>query len=62
MRDRFSSRSVLRRGIFSRRRMDPKCLFVSERLPRLKPLLSRYLENDFQLDRGIEWKVCDAIH
>src|SRR5207302_7868448 len=25
-------------------------------------LLPRHLENDFQLDRGAEWKACDAIH
>src|SRR2546421_5851224 len=26
------------------------------------PFLPRHLENEFQLDRGAEWKACDAIH
>jgi NAD(P)-dependent dehydrogenase (short-subunit alcohol dehydrogenase family) len=29
---------------------------------RLRGLLSGYLENDFQLDRGTEWKAGDAAH
>jgi hypothetical protein len=29
--------------------------FVATRLP-------HHLENDFQLDRGAEWKACDAVN
>src|SRR5579864_687366 len=31
-------------------------------VPRDVPFLPRYLENDFQLDRGAERKACDAIY
>ena len=46
---------------FSRLFKSTYCHWQGER-PFVDTRLPRHLENDFQLDRGAEWKACDAVN